>query len=197
MSTEHGDLIYHALNEQTPEMGYDTLKQLLARVDETEATLIIEDLICVAPFYVDTGHKEMDEWMQSLTNAQDQIPARDACFAKWENNVAGLCMADSEGRRAVVFTPDASEPGRVRYTEFDSKGFFSHATFDTYQQAFEDAWKAGYRCPAPGMLDTMAVTQEWAKGMKDTLAVQQHNQALTPSTPAHEKNDAPSPSRRR
>lgn len=185
------NILFHALNEQTPEMGYATLKDTLARADEPVRDQLLDDLACVAPFFTETGYAPLDQWMTQLSERQDNIPERDALYAQWQDNIEGLCVMHPAQRKGAVFTPDASEPGRVRYTEFDKHGFFAHSTFDTYAEAFTDAWQAGYRVPEPGSIDQMAITPEWAAGMKATLAIQQHNQ----QRPKSEDAESPSPIR--
>lgn len=176
MENQYDDILYHALNEQEPQLGFVTLKETIARASQEDAVTIMENLALVAPFYTDTGYAPMDAWMDQLANARNMDKERNACFAKWERDIAGLCVART-GRsdRGVVFTPDASEPGRVRYTEFDRMGFFSHSTFDSYKEAFDSAWDQGYREPTPGMIDALAITETWSKGMSATLEIQQYN----------------------
>ena len=176
MENQYDYILYHALNEQEPQLGFVTLKETIARASTEDAAIIVENLTLVAPFYTDTGYAPMDQWMEQLATAQDMQKERDVCFSKWESEMAGLCVAKKDRiDKGVVFTPDASEPGRVRYTEFDNMGFFSHSTFDSYKEAFNSAWAEGYREPTPGMIDALAITETWSKGMSATLEIQQHN----------------------
>ena len=176
MENKYDDILFHALNEQEPKLGCATLKETIARASTEDAAIIVENLTLVAPFYTDTGYAPMDQWMEQLATAQDMQKERDVCFSKWESEMAGLCVAKKDRiDKGVVFTPDASEPGRVRYTEFDNMGFFSHSTFDSYKEAFNSAWAEGYREPTPGMIDALAITETWSKGMSATLEIQQYN----------------------
>jgi hypothetical protein len=85
-------------------------------------------------------------------------------------------FGDGSGRYAVVI-PDASEPGRWRYSEYDKSGFASHRTFDTPHEAAAAAADEGFTEAAPGTLDQLAVTDEWAEGTRAARVMQIANSA--------------------
>ena len=72
----------------------------------------------------------------------------------------------------AVVIPDASEPGRWRYSEYDPDGFSSHKTFDSPHEAAAAAGAMGYTEPAPGSLDRLASTERWAQGTRSAKVMQ-------------------------
>jgi len=84
----------------------------------------------------------------------------------------------------AVVIPDASEPGRWRYSEYDPYGFSSHKTFDSPHEAAAAAGAAGYTEPAAGSLDRLATTEKWAQGTRAAKIMQVVN------TVPHEAGDA-------
>lgn len=78
-------------------------------------------------------------------------------------------------RHAVVI-PDASEPGRWRFSQYDTRGFGGHRTFDSPHEAAGAAAAEGYTEPAPGSLDRMAATDAWAEGTRHARIGQLSNE---------------------
>lgn len=69
--------------------------------------------------------------------------------------------------------PDASDVGRWRVQYFDVKGFFSHHTVNTLEQAVADMVNDSYIVEAKGILDRLADTPQWKRGMAVAALIQQ------------------------
>jgi hypothetical protein len=76
------------------------------------------------------------------------------------------------GKRWAFFLKDATIPGSVRYQEFDDLGFYTHHTFDSYDEALKDAIHHNFLVPDPGALNRLSITPDWANGMKMVEACQ-------------------------
>lgn len=98
-----------------------------------------------------------------------------AAFAVFDSIGDGTELSTADGKRHCILVPDASEPGRYRYSMFDARGFFSHSTHNTAAEAVADAARAGFTVAAPGVLDRLAVTQEWEHGSAVAAVMQEHN----------------------
>ena len=76
----------------------------------------------------------------------------------------GSIYKDKQGRYGFVLA-DASEEGSFRYQLFDAKGFFSHSTFTTADEAILELCDNGYCELAPSdTLDKMTQTRDWKFG---------------------------------
>ncbi len=86
-------------------------------------------------------------------------------------DLAGVQMSNKQKTQFIVFLPDASEPGRFRYSCFDIHGFYSHLTFDTYEDALKGAFIAGFTEPATNVLEDFSTTELWQAGSKRTALI--------------------------
>lgn len=78
----------------------------------------------------------------------------------------GIEAKKPDSNRHALILPDASNPGKYRYSAYDEHGFYTHATHDTADQALDEAIKEGFTEHAPGSLDRLSQTDTWAQGMK-------------------------------
>lgn len=92
-----------------------------------------------------------------------------------KGNLAGVQMSNKQNTQFVVFGPDASEPGRFRYSCFDIRGFYRHLTFDTYEDALKGAWIAGFTEPSANVLEDYSTTELWQAGSKRTALIMSLN----------------------
>jgi hypothetical protein len=136
-----------------------------------------EALESICYFYTDSPNKFMASFARAAVDKLEGVKEREAILAQNCADLTGVQMVNSTGRAYIVFLPDASEPGRVRYSCFDAGGFFSHSTFDTYDEALEDAWRSGFRTVSEDVLSAMSLTDDWAVGSEYTAMVQQINLA--------------------
>lgn len=86
-------------------------------------------------------------------------------------DLAGVQMSNKQKTQFIVFLPDDSEPGRFRYSCFDIHGFYSHLTFDTYEDALKGAFIAGFTEPATNVLEDFSTTELWQAGSKRTALI--------------------------
>lgn len=78
----------------------------------------------------------------------------------------GLILKQRQSTLWCVVLKDASFPGAWRYQCFAHDGFHSHHTCESFEQALSEAAQSGYvvRCD-DGLLDRVALTAEWQRGM--------------------------------
>ena len=100
--------------------------------------------------------------------------ALESAFAHFDKHGDGLELSHKDGRRHVIFLPDASNPGKYRYQMFDERGMMSHSTHDSPEEAVADAASSGYTEHNPGVLDRLASTETWEEGMAINALIQAH-----------------------
>ena len=110
-----------------------------------------------------------------------------AAFRVFDFVGLGAELANTDGRRFCVLLPDASAPGSYRWQGFDARGFFTHSTHPNAWLAVADAADQGYTVAAPGILDRLASTPEWAHGMAVSEVIQARNSGLLPWREAHDR----------
>ena len=103
---------------------------------------------------------------------------RQILLSNQNGDLSGVQLSNKMGSQFAVFLPDASEPGRVRYSCFDSRGFFSHTTFDTYADALKGAWIEGFTEPAGGTLEKLSLTDMWQAGSQRTALIMELNTGM-------------------
>lgn len=86
-------------------------------------------------------------------------------MSAWANDLSGLELANKSQTMFCLFLKDASSPGKVRYSAFDARGFYSHMTFDSYAEAIKEAWESGFRIEVSGMLENLFQRPEFQQGM--------------------------------
>lgn len=126
-------------------------------------------------FYTDSEHEKLRKLATKSVAKLEGTAAFKKIMEETKGQLAGVELSDASGKQFVIFLPDASERGRFRYSCFDRRGFFNHATFDTYDEALADAWRCGFRYRVFNVLNALSVTKEWDEGSKFTALVQQHN----------------------
>jgi hypothetical protein len=167
--------IAKSLNDSHPDEAFKMISGVLSVASKEEEILIVELLQSVAHFFVDTESDNLNVMMTGVIADMNMHPQRDEFLESLNNNIDGSVIKNKSGQGAL-FLPDASEPGRYRYSEFDSSGFFGHRTFDTAQEALFDAWDFGYRYPVSAdFLENLAVSEKWSAGMENVHFIAQQN----------------------
>lgn len=107
--------------------------------------------------------------------------ALQAVYAELDEFGVGMIMQNGSGDLWALVLPDASEPGRFRYSVFRLNGFYSHFATDTLDEAVLDAFKSGFTRVAPrDTLDKLSTTIEWKKGCERLVHIEAHQRdALT------------------
>lgn len=124
---------------------------------------------------VASGDTGTAEFMQHLLGThREGHEALEAAFGHFDKHGDGLELSHKDGRRHVIFLPDASNPGKYRYQMFDARGMMSHSTHDSPEEAVADAASSGYTVHNPGVLDKLASTEEWEEGMAINALIQAH-----------------------
>ncbi|MFJ3110097.1 hypothetical protein [Pseudomonas putida] len=98
-----------------------------------------------------------------------------AVYAELDEFGPGMIMQNGSGDSWALILPDASEPGRFRYSAFRNIGWMSHFTTDTIDEAVLEAFKSGFTQVAPrDTLDKLSVTLEWKKGCERLVHIEAH-----------------------
>lgn len=177
------DLIGEAV-EETPDTVYALARRLRNERPDLDAA-VADCLDVISPFFVDApGKLGRDASFWEINHGYRA--KRQAALSAARVSLGGKLMGAQLQREIngdfqyAVFTGDASEPGRFRATFYDRRGFFSHGTYDTLEQAFEDVVGLGYRTKAEISLSELSKTKEWAEGTLHALKIKA---GLWPGTP--------------
>jgi hypothetical protein len=142
-----------------------------------EAYLDLKDeLASLYHFFNDTPSDDFNQLMTALYRDVYALDEKEALLNVDPSEMTGLQLANPSNENFMVFLPDPSEKGRVRYSEFNKNGFFSHFTQDEYAPLIEEAWNMGYRIRTSNKLETLSMQPEWSSGSKEVLLIQQYNQ---------------------
>lgn len=174
ISTEAG--IYAALDKASvsDSLLYTVFKSLKATVGHLRP--VLDDALSgICYFYEDSADKRMAALAKRHIRKIEGISFKADLLKRYSENLTGVELANASGTQFAIFLPDASEPGRFRYSCFDARGFYCHATFDTYAQALDSAWSAGFRTQVDNRLQSLCVTSDWAVGSRKTAAIQAVN----------------------
>lgn len=102
-----------------------------------------------------------------------------ALYAELDDVGVGMIVANESGDSWALILPDASEPGRFRYSGFRTIGWTTHYTCDTLDEVILEAFQAGYtRVAASDTLEKLSVTTEWIKGCERLAAMQAHQSGV-------------------
>lgn len=122
-------------------------------------------------------HNDEVFWQEPSLDAKRNTEQRASAGAKnrVREGVAGGALEWEHHRDAgdhAVVIPDASHPGKWRYSRYDARGFGGHNTFDTKEAAAEAAAAAGFHRPAKGSLGRLSSTDAWASGSRHAKIMQ-------------------------
>lgn len=171
LSTSDG--IYEALNRvnNDDKMLYVMLRRLMMKKG-LPRQIAQEALESICYFFTDSPYKYLARLARDTVERLEGVQDCKRILDQFNGDIAGLQMANFTGQAYILFLPDASEPGRVRYSCFDKYGFYSHATFDDYNIALKDAWRCGFREVVPDVISEMSATAVWAQGSEMTAKLQ-------------------------
>lgn len=171
ITTEAG--IYAVLEQASVSdtLLYAVIKTLKLEVGSLKPVLD-DALNSICYFYEDSADSRMATLAKRYIRKIEGQAFKGGLLKRDNGDLCGVQLANTSASQFAVFLPDASEPGRVRYSCFDKRGFFSHATYDTYQQALDGAWLAGFRIEVENRLQTLCMTEDWSEGSKITAAIQ-------------------------
>lgn len=173
VSTQNG--VYEALNRSdSDESLYEVICALEAVSDSTKQ-LVLDAFSDMCYFYTDSAVHGLKRLAQRTVRRIEGDAFRSGIIQKMNGNLTGLELSNLSGTQFALFLPDASEPGRYRFSCFDEHGFFGHSTFDTYEEALRAAWADGFKKESTQMLNKLCITEKWRKGSEFTALIQQHN----------------------
>lgn len=174
LTTEAG--INEALTAASVSDGllYEVLRALRYRGGLTRK-IAIDAFESICFFYDQSTDKRMARYATLKIRELEGGVFKQKLLEEFSEVLAGVELSNGDKTQFAVFLPDASEPGRVRYSCFDKYGFFNHYTFDTYEEALESAWGLGFRHRATGSLNELCVLSSWHEGTKITNAIQKLN----------------------
>lgn len=102
--------------------------------------------------------------------------ALQALYAELDRLGPGMIVQNGSGDSWALILPDASEPGRFRYSVFRSIGWMSHYTTDTLDEVVLEAYLSGFtQIGPPDTLDKLSATPEWKKGCERLAFIEAHN----------------------
>ena len=110
--------------------------------------------------------------IQKERKADKHGQAKQALLAANGGSPLGIEAKKPDSNRHALILPDASNPGKYRYSAYDEHGFYTHATHDTADKALDEAIKEGFTEHAPGSLDRLSQTDTWAQGMQRAAEAQ-------------------------
>lgn len=171
ITTEAG--IYAALDQASisDSLLYSVFKALKSEAGALRP--VLDDAMkSVCFFYVQSTDSRMAALAKRYVRIIEGHAFKADLLKRYAGNLAGIELANQSGTQFAIFLPDASEAGRFRYSCFDKRGFFSHATFDNYQDALNGAWLAGFRVQVDGQLQSLCLTDDWTEGSKITEGIQ-------------------------
>lgn len=167
--------VYDALSHSdSDESLYEVISALLVISGHTKQ-LVLEAFSDICYFYTDSHVHGLKRLAQRTVRRLEGDSFRSRILSKMKGDLTGLELSNLSGTQFALFLPDASEPGRVRFSCFDARGFFGHSTFDTYDEALQSAWNDGFKKECSNMLNLLCATDEWRKGSEFTAMIQQHN----------------------
>lgn len=119
-----------------------------------------------------SGDRQLDKIMREIH--QEKADHRNRVLGHMAKGT--IEFREPRSDRHALIVPDASEPGRWRFSRFDSGGFAGHRTYDTKHEAAAGAADDGFHEPAPGALDELSSKPEWADGSRRTAISQLDNE---------------------
>lgn len=162
-------------SEQENESVFFEGLMLISSQSRISANMVKRSASEVSSFFVDVEHAGLAEFMKKLENERLKVDLKNSLIEQPNELITGMQLAHPQLEQAVIFLPDASEPGRFRASYFDKKGFFSHATRDTYSELIELVWRDGFTNIEKKMLEEWCVLKSWSEGSELTLVIQQIN----------------------
>ena len=140
------------------------------------ASTVDREFQSIAYFY-DDAPGELGELAREAIRRSECTSVQDAIIASHDGDLAGLQLVNEQGQGAL-FLPDASEPGRVRASFFDQRGFYGHSTKDTYVELLSEIFRDGYTREAPGTFEQYSSSSAFAEGNSLVAKLQAVNSGL-------------------
>lgn len=114
---------------------------------------------------------------EMITEFKGKIHLLEFLIAEFGKFGFGMTLRHETQEMWGIIVPDASHPGKVRWSGFRKDGFTGHSTYETAEQCIGDMLDSGLVMPDQGALDRLSCTLEWARGMEIVDLVQAVNSA--------------------
>ncbi len=160
--------------------GEEGQARLLEEIERIERdfpalqTYLDREFAIIAGFYVDVDGA-LGERARKAVDVRDGVTERQELLASRNGDLQGLELGDESGNQFVILTPDASDPGKVRMTQFDQSGFVGHFSLQNYELLLAAAYKDGYRIDASGKLAELSQTERFVTGNSMAAQIQAVN----------------------
>lgn len=142
---------------------------------EDECTLLNEHFLMIAFFLDDSPYRPLADLAKRSVREATGEDFMEDLLQRYQGDLAGVELMNRRGDQFAMFLPDATEPGRLRCSYFDERGFYGHATRDSYEELIKEAWGDGFRKETSGQLNRLAVTESFIAGNEFTTKVMRVN----------------------
>lgn len=94
-----------------------------------------------------------------------------------KGNPLGFEFGKENELQWAFIVPEMSnlEHGNFRIQYFDERGFYSHDSYKTLEDATEELAKRKFSKPCSGILDTLSTTVTWKRGVEVSDVIQRSN----------------------
>jgi len=128
-----------------------------------------------ADLYTDSDNPMLAAVAQTAVRQRDALDLRHRLLEAHDGDLAGVQLTTPSGKQGALFLPDATEPGRVRVSYFDERGFFGHLTRDSYEALLNEAWVDGFREETHGLLEQWMTLDSFNEGNEVVSLIAQVN----------------------
>tara|TARA_Y100000052_G_C2923101_1_gene69541 strand:+ start:85 stop:612 length:528 start_codon:yes stop_codon:yes gene_type:complete len=152
------------LNRLLDVVDYHELKLLKNSLDVERQDFTLCACEC-AGFWEHSDDELLAKYGRRLHRLYSGEADQSKIMTAWNGDLSGLELANKSGTMFCLFLKDASSPGKVRYSAFDVRGFYSHMTFNSYGEALMEAWESGFIIEVSGMLENLFQRPDFQQGM--------------------------------
>lgn len=114
----------------------------------------------VADFFVDSEDRFLKKLAKRLSLTSQREEFKKAIIASHTKNgvfdLEGLELSNEGKTHFCIFSKDAYNAGKVRYSEFTSCGFTTHYARDSYEEVLSEAIKDGFNTQVTGILNSLS-----------------------------------------
>lgn len=159
-------------------MDDDILNDTITHIKRSRPDLrnkVTEVFNHICGFLVDSDCEQLQRRARNAWFHVTDGPFKHSLMIRTGGILTGIELKHKERDRWTVLHADASEPGRVRATYFDERGFQGHATRDTYSEILDEVVNDGFTVEVTDVLNALSVTDSFSKGNQVASLIQQLN----------------------
>jgi hypothetical protein len=153
--------------------AYTKARQVCTTEDERAS--LKEHFQMFAFFFDDSPYRPLARLAERAVREATGKDFMENVLRKANGDLSGIELMNRGGERFAVFLPDATEPGRLRCSYFDERGFYGHTTRDSYEELIKEAWVDGFRKETSGQLNRLAVMDSFIAGNEFTTKIMRVN----------------------